>query len=62
MSFRARYAGQCPGCAEGIDVGDEITDADGYYAHLECSNEEPKTETTQQACTKCWLVHNGECF
>lgn len=55
-SFEARYPGTCAAAGDPIKLGDPIVNTDDGYAHDDCVVVEPP------ACSKCWLVHAGECM
>lgn len=66
MAFVAQYRGTCGLCDEPIKPGEtcEYTVA-GAIVHAPCPEPTP-TEIDMQpgetVCTKCFLVHTGECF
>lgn len=66
MSLIANYHGTCSECSEDIVPGQRIepdseaTNLDGYapWQHVDCH---AMAESAPCVCSRCWLVHNGEC-
>lgn len=61
MSFEANYPGTCQECGGWFKVGDQIDRHIDGYQHTECVGSEPDY-TRGDACTRCFLVHAGECL
>lgn len=64
MSFAAMYAGRCNAGEHPIRPGEQITeDTDGGFSHVRCLLIDDEPETVRaKACTRCHLIHAGECF
>lgn len=61
MSFQANYPGECQECGNRFKEGDWIKRHIDGYQHAECEDTAPE-DTRGDACTKCFLIHAGECF
>ena len=59
--FQANWPGVCQECSDPIHVGDWIERHIDGYQHTDC-RAATKEYTRADACTKCFLVHAGECF
>lgn len=62
MTFEARYPGRCQICTEPIEPGDTATYIDDELAHAHCDTEPQRNDDPDEACTKCWTIHRGECL
>lgn len=59
MSFQANYPGECQECGGRFKTGDWIDRHIDGYRHTEC---EAPQGTRGDACTRCMLIHAGDCF
>jgi hypothetical protein len=61
--FDARFPGLCEKCGEGFDIGESI-----MYEGEDLVHADPdacllfRDRPIQKPCTKCFLVHAGDCF
>jgi len=62
MSFQANYPGDCQECGHRFKAGDWIDRHIDGYQHHDCKTAVKHEYTRGDACTKCLLVHAGECF
>lgn len=63
MSFVAKYRGQC---SEGDEIwpGEEVEyGTDKVLSHVSCDSTRPPLDSRNATkCSRCFLVHAGECF
>lgn len=63
MSFIAKFENDCDNCEEPVKVGEEakmINYDKGIIAHVKCPT--PTEPMIEVICSKCFLIHAGECF
>lgn len=60
MTFQANYPGVCQECGEPFAENDWIKRHFDGYQHASCVDGRPD-DTRDDACTKCFLIHAGEC-
>lgn len=61
-TFPARFPGICEDCQEGFEPGTEVRYDDGNLVHADPDDCVSVPQATNSPCTKCWLVHAGDCF
>lgn len=60
-AFIAQYYGTCAACWGSIRPGEEVVyNAADELVHVECP--EAVEGPSRPACSRCHLVHAGECF
>jgi hypothetical protein len=62
-SFPAKFPGICESCGEGFEVGEEVMFEGDDLVH---ANPDAclrfRDRPIQKPCSKCFLVHVGDCF
>lgn len=61
-TFTANFPGECWQCEERIERGDQVRYQDDDVVHADCyADQESVPRQPVTPCSKCFLVHAGEC-
>lgn len=59
--MKAQFETDCPDCGGRIGVGEEIILLAEGWQHLVCPPDPLDIRPGEQPCTRCGLLHPGEC-